>query len=89
MVRSDRAGKLADIGRVPFWWHTIDLGDGVVTPGHSSLAEQEFRPAGIPHALNGKTVLDIGCWDGVFSFLCEGRGATVMNRTGNPGGRVR
>ncbi len=48
MVRSDRAGKLADIGRVPFWWHTIDLGDGVVTPGHSSLAEQEFRPAGYP-----------------------------------------
>ena len=76
-VGSDRDSKLADIRRVPFWWHTIDLGDGVITPGHSSLAEQEFRAAGIPHALKGKTVLDIGCWDGVFSFLCEERGAAV------------
>ena len=77
MVPSDRDGKLADIRRVPFWWHTIDLGEGIITPGHSSLAEQEFRSAGISHTLKGKTVLDIGCWDGVFSFLCEGRGAAV------------
>ena len=77
MIRSDRNTKLADIHRVPFWWHTIDLGDGFVTPGHSSLAEQEFRAVGIPQALKGKSVLDIGCWDGVFSFLCEGRGAAV------------
>ena len=76
-VRSDRNGKLADIRRVPFWWHTIDLGEGIISPGHSRLSEQEFRSAGIPHALKGKTVLDIGCWDGVFSFLCEGRGAAV------------
>lgn len=77
MISSDKDRKLADIRHVPFWWHTIDLGDGVVTPGHSSLAEQEFRAAGIPQALDGKTVLDIGCWDGVFSFLCERRGAAV------------
>ena len=47
MVCSEKDGKLADIQHVPFWWHTIDLGDGVVTPVHSSLAEQKFRSAGI------------------------------------------
>ena len=41
MVRSDKDRKLAHIQRVPFWWHTIDLGDGVVTPGHSSLGVRE------------------------------------------------
>ena len=30
---------------------------------------------GIPDDLSGKTVLDIGCWDGFFSFECERRGA--------------
>lgn len=31
----------------------------------------------IPEDLTGKTVLDIGAWDGYYSFLCEKRGATV------------
>ncbi len=77
MVRTDREKKLAAVRRVPFWWHTIDLGNGVVTPGHSSLHEQELRATGIPRALRGKTVLDVGCWDGVFSFWCEQHGAIV------------
>jgi hypothetical protein len=24
------------VDAVPFWWHTIDLGHGVATPGHKS-----------------------------------------------------
>lgn len=31
----------------------------------------------IPEDLTGKTVLDIGAWDGYYSFECEKRGATV------------
>ena len=79
MVRTDREKKLADVRRVPFWWHTIDLGNGVVTPGHSSVQDQQLRAAGLPRVLRGKTVLDVGCWDGVFSFRCERRGAMVTS----------
>lgn len=59
------------------WWHSIDLGDGIVTPGHkpSSLLEQEIEALQLPD-LHGKTVLDIGAWDGYFSFAAERRGAS-------------
>jgi tRNA (mo5U34)-methyltransferase len=56
------------------WWHTIDLGNGVVTPGMSNPAAR-LRQFGIPGDLQGKTALDIGAWDGFFSFEAERRGA--------------
>jgi tRNA (mo5U34)-methyltransferase len=58
------------------WYHTIDLGSGIVTPGVFDL-----RPIvsllGIPDRLDGKTALDVGPGDGFFSFVLEERGATV------------
>ena len=78
VVRPDlQQRKRESVARVPFWWHTIDLGDGVVTPGHDEPRNQKVRAQALPRRLRGKTVLDIGCWDGFFSFLCEKRGATV------------
>ena len=68
MTLSNREKKQEAIQQVPFWWHTIDLGDGVVTPGHIRTQEQQIRAAAIPSVLQGKTVLDLGCWDGFFSF---------------------
>lgn len=61
---------------VPFWWHSIDLGHGVVTPGHKSLdaLRAEYDALDLPD-LAGKTVLDIGGWDGWFAFEAERRGA--------------
>ena len=77
MTLSLKEKKLAEVKRVPLWWHTIDLGDGVVTPGQTSPREHELRATAIPTDLAGKTVLDVGCWDGYYSLLCEGRGALV------------
>ncbi len=77
MARDQRKWKLNQVANVPFWWHTIDLGSGVLTPGKSIAEEQLRRADGIPKSLRGKSVLDIGCWDGFFSFLCEQRGALV------------
>lgn len=66
------------------WWHRIELplpdGKKIVTPGEvdhctEKVATNRF---GIPDNLNGKTVLDIGCWDGYFSFLAERRGAEAV-----------
>ena len=56
------------------WYHSIDLGDGVVTKG-SSTPETLVRARELPD-FSGRTVLDIGTWDGYYAFLAERRGAT-------------
>ena len=56
------------------WWHTIDLGDGVVTPGRDETPAR-LPLLHLPESLAGKSVLDIGAWDGFYSFACEERGA--------------
>jgi tRNA (mo5U34)-methyltransferase len=57
------------------WFHTIDLGQGVVTPGAQDPRTQTLPRLGLPQDLSGKTVLDVGAWDGFFSFEAERRGA--------------
>ena len=57
------------------WYHTIDLGGGVVTTGVDDSPVRLARVQ-LPASLRGKTVLDIGAWDGFFSFECERRGAS-------------
>jgi SAM-dependent methyltransferase len=56
------------------WYHSIDLGDGIVTPGVDP-SPQKLRRLHLPEDLSGKTVLDVGAWDGFFSFEAERRGA--------------
>jgi tRNA (mo5U34)-methyltransferase len=61
---------------VGFWWHSIDLGDGVVTPGAKSRAWLEGELARLELGdLHGKSVLDIGAYDGFYSFAAERLGA--------------
>jgi tRNA (mo5U34)-methyltransferase len=62
------------------WFHSVDLGDGVVTPGAKSveLLRGEFEALGLPADMTGMRVLDIGAWDGFFSFEAESRGADVV-----------
>jgi tRNA (mo5U34)-methyltransferase len=68
--------RQADIGSVPFWWHSIELGDGEVTPGLNTLPDLKAKLASLElPALTGKSVLDIGAWDGFFSFEAERAGA--------------
>jgi tRNA (mo5U34)-methyltransferase len=54
------------------WFHTIELGNGVVTKG---IGVQRTGSEIIPDVA-GRTVLDIGAWDGKFSFLAEQAGAS-------------
>ncbi len=62
------------------WWHSIDLGNGQVTRGVHTLDElrENYSRFGLPEDLNGKRLLDIGCWDGFYSFESEKRGAQVV-----------
>jgi hypothetical protein len=58
------------------WYHTVDLGNGVVTPG---LCDHRPYPGsyGLPRDLSDKTALDIGAASGFFAFEMEKRGAEV------------
>jgi tRNA (mo5U34)-methyltransferase len=62
------------------WYHTIDLGQGVVTNGVDDTALRLAR-VDLPASLAGRTVLDIGAWDGFFSFEAERRGASRVVAT--------
>jgi len=62
------------------WWHRIDLGNGIITPGVSDNLST-LPKLGMPERLDGKTVLDVGAWDGFFSFEAERRGAARVLAT--------
>lgn len=60
------------------WFHTIDLGHGVLTPG---LCDANKGKKILPKNLEGMTVLDIGAWDGFYSFEAERHGASRVLAT--------
>lgn len=70
----DRDELLREVGKHE-WFHRIDLGNGVVTPGRIDVRNVTLPRLHLPADLSGKTVLDIGAWDGFFSFEAERRGA--------------
>lgn len=62
----------ARVDAVPYWYHRIELPDGIVTPGWAPLHAPAYR---IPDDLTGKRVLDVGAWDGFWTFEALKRGA--------------
>jgi tRNA (mo5U34)-methyltransferase len=68
------------------WFHTIDLGDGIVTDGRDE-SPRKLRWIDLPADLRGRTVLDVGAWDGFFSFECERRGADRVVAVDGPAWR--
>lgn len=65
------------------WYHSIDLGRGVVTSGAKPLAVCTAETNAIFDRvdLNGRSVLDVGAWNGLFSFEAKRRGATRVLAT--------
>lgn len=66
------ATDTSSAGRID-WWHQIELPGGYVTPGPDRSAEK-LATLQLPD-LTGKTVLDVGAFDGYFSFAAERLGA--------------
>lgn len=77
-MRPPRAeGDLAAaVAAVPHWYHTLDLGSGIVTPGFFDL-----RPVvdDLPWPeVRGKRCLDVATFDGFYAFELERRGAAEV-----------
>jgi tRNA (mo5U34)-methyltransferase len=76
-IAAERGAALGhpDLARYT-WYHTIDLGGGLVTPGYFDHRGAIDR-FGFPDDMSGMTALDVGSATGFFSFAFERRGARV------------
>ena len=74
-LRQDRSKELAEKG----FYHSFELPDGTLIDGVNPLDRLRERYARfpIPRDLTGKRVLDIGAWDGWFTFEAERHGGAV------------
>lgn len=61
-----------------FWYHTVDLGNGIVTPGSFDY-RASIDAFGFPPTLAGLRALDVGSATGFFAFELERRGAAVVS----------
>jgi tRNA (mo5U34)-methyltransferase len=59
------------------WYHTIDLGHGVVTPGFVDHREQ-IPAYHLPESMAGLRCLDVATFDGFWSYEMEKRGAAEV-----------
>ncbi len=61
------------------WYHAFRFEDGTEFPGvlPVEVSQHRYSLFPIPHDLTGKRLLDIGAWDGWFSFEAERHGAEV------------
>lgn len=57
------------------WYHRIELPHGIVTPGLFPINPEFYK---LPEDLTGKRVLDVGAWDGYWTFEALKRGATEV-----------
>lgn len=61
------------------FWHRIKMPNGIYTPGEvihgPDGGDWPTTRFGMPENLTDKTVIDVGAWDGFFSFEAEKRGA--------------
>ena len=62
----------ARIKEIGYWYHRVELPGGVVTPGVQPLHPPTYR---VPKDLTGLRVLDVGAWDGYWTFEALKRGA--------------
>lgn len=62
------------------WYHTIDLGRGIITPGWFDTRTFVQRLP-FPERLDGQRCLDVGTFDGFWAFEMEARGADEVIAT--------
>src|SRR3954470_7806067 len=82
-IQSSAAGSAerarASIAARPLWYHTMEVAPGVETPGWFDLRPIVERMPWPDVA--GRRCLEVGPWDGFFSFEMERRGAATVTAT--------
>jgi tRNA (mo5U34)-methyltransferase len=75
-VEADPQLARAALDAVPFWFHTFALNraEEIYTPG--AARDHRYRVSALPADFSGRSVLDVGTFDGFYAFLAERRGAT-------------
>jgi tRNA (mo5U34)-methyltransferase len=63
------------IKKEDYWFHKIELGPDLVTPGWDDPKNSKLPYFGLPARMEGMRVLDVGCCEGFFSFEAERRAA--------------
>ena len=78
----DSAALEQRVREIP-WFHSIDLGNGVVTPGKKPqrVHKTEYTAIFDPVDVRGRSVIDIGAWNGAYSFEAKRRGAARILAT--------
>jgi tRNA (mo5U34)-methyltransferase len=74
------SGEVAERAASIPWYHQMELAEGVVTPGYDDTPWR-LRSIALPEDLSGQEVLDVGAYDGFFSFEAERRGAARVLAT--------
>lgn len=77
-IDADPAAARDVLERVPLWFHTFALNreHGLYTPGVAR--DHRYRVPFLPASFAGERVLDVGAFDGFYSFLAEHRGAAQV-----------
>ncbi len=75
-----RSAELEAVSKIQ-WYHSMDLGNGIVTRGWDTHTASRLKSLHFPESLAGKSFLDIGAWDGFYSFEAERRGAARVLAT--------
>jgi tRNA (mo5U34)-methyltransferase len=75
------ADPLRDEAESIRWFHTMRLRDDLVTRGLEPDTPKKLDRLRLPRDLTGKTVLDVGTWDGFFAYEAERRGASRIVAT--------
>lgn len=68
--------EIKQILAYPYWRQSIKLSEKYATPGRVNAELWDFLK--LPASLKGKSFLDVGANDGLFSFLAEQKGATKI-----------
>lgn len=76
MRNETEVAELADeVAKIPYWYHKIELPGGLTTPGWAPIDASKYR---IPEDMKGMRVLDVGSWDGYWTWEALKRGAMYV-----------
>jgi SAM-dependent methyltransferase len=75
----DQLELIERVKQMPFWYHKICLAEGVITPGRGfDHIWDLIRHVRQKLDYSSKIVLDLGAWDGMWTFEAEKLGANIV-----------